>query len=201
MSRSEILAQCKPIGIHSLIQLYFVITRENVARIFLCIHSFICKDPRSVYPVPLDPGDSTALDLWVVNIGPRKGALSREHGRAGPGAGVGPNLRAKRVERSGPNTRRGGMGRIVSVGLGREDWAKSARLGGREWRFPPLCATTTAREGAGDGGERRLGYAVLGRGFTRLGSVGIERNFIFFGEVFRVSGEEFPSSIVGNWGN
>ncbi|OWM73384.1 hypothetical protein CDL15_Pgr026483 [Punica granatum] len=72
---------------------------------------------------------------------------------------------------------------------------------GRERRFPPLGAATTAQEGAGGGGEHHLDYAVLGRGVTRLGSVGIERNFVFFGEVFRVSNEGFPSSIIGNRGN
>ncbi|PKI60796.1 hypothetical protein CRG98_018785 [Punica granatum] len=130
----------------------------------------------------------TRAEVWAARVGwseragvgPWKGALGPEHGRARSSAGAGPNLRAKRVARSEPNSRRGGTGRIVSARLGREDWAESAGLGGREWRFSPLCAATTAREGAGDGGECRLGYAMLGRGVVRLGSVGIDRNFIFF---------------------
>ncbi|OWM78233.1 hypothetical protein CDL15_Pgr015052 [Punica granatum] len=135
-------------------------------------------------------------------VGPRKGVLGREHWRAGP------NLRAKRVARSGLYLRRGGTSRIFSAGLSRASWAESARLDlqkpkrwaepvrrrtsektkiggeegsdGRERRFPPLGAATTVQEGAGDDGERCLGYVVLERGVARLGSVGIERSFDFF---------------------
>ncbi|PKI31071.1 hypothetical protein CRG98_048538, partial [Punica granatum] len=51
--------------------------------------------------------------------------------------------------------------------------------GDRGQRFPPLSAAATAREGAGDSGEYRLGYTALRRGVTRLRSVGIERDFRF----------------------
>ncbi|PKI56635.1 hypothetical protein CRG98_022968 [Punica granatum] len=37
VSRSGIVAQCKPIGIHLLIRLYFVIVRENIVRILFGI--------------------------------------------------------------------------------------------------------------------------------------------------------------------
>ncbi|OWM64311.1 hypothetical protein CDL15_Pgr014101 [Punica granatum] len=72
------------------------------------------------------------------------------------------------------------MGRARERGNVGED--EDGRRGGsddRERRFPPLGAATTAREGTGDGYEHRLGYAVLGRGVARLGSVGIEENFGF----------------------
>ncbi|PKI31738.1 hypothetical protein CRG98_047871, partial [Punica granatum] len=73
---------------------------------------------------------------------------------------------------------------------------------GREWRFPPLGVATTAREGTGDGGKRCLGYAVLGRGVVWLESIGIERNFgFFFARFSSFPAREFPSLIVGNWGN
>ncbi|PKI71142.1 hypothetical protein CRG98_008440 [Punica granatum] len=157
-------------------------------------------------------------------VGPRKGVLGREHWRAGP------NLRAKRVARSGLYLRRGGTSRIFSAGLSRASWAESARLDlqkpkrwaepvrrrtsektkiggeegsdGRERRFPPLGAATTVQEGAGDDGERCLGYVVLERGVARLGSVGIERSFDFFLARFSsFPARDFPSSIVGNRGN
>ncbi|PKI47579.1 hypothetical protein CRG98_032020 [Punica granatum] len=147
-------------------------------------------------------------EVWAARVGwadrarvrPQKGALGREHERAGPSAGARPNLRVKRVARSGLNPRRGETSRIISAGLGRAGWAKSAgldlhkpkrwaelvrrktsektRMGGeegsdgREWRFPPLGVATTAREGTGDGGEHRLGYAVLGRGVFEFSSEG-----------------------------
>ncbi|OWM77734.1 hypothetical protein CDL15_Pgr019522 [Punica granatum] len=60
--------------------------------------------------------------------------------------------------------------------------------GDRGQRFPPLSATATVRGGAGDGGDYCLGYAVLGRGITRLGSVGIE-------EIFEISAR-FPSFLA-----
>ncbi|OWM67632.1 hypothetical protein CDL15_Pgr024717 [Punica granatum] len=52
--------------------------------------------------------------------------------------------------------------------------------GGRERRFPSLGAAATVQEGAGGGGERRLGCAVLKTGVTRLRLVRIEGNFDFF---------------------
>ncbi|PKI66604.1 hypothetical protein CRG98_013013 [Punica granatum] len=36
VSQSGIVAQCKPIGIHLLIRIYFVIVRENIVRILFC---------------------------------------------------------------------------------------------------------------------------------------------------------------------
>ncbi|OWM71163.1 hypothetical protein CDL15_Pgr011290 [Punica granatum] len=62
---------------------------------------------------------------------------------------------------------------------------------GRGRRFPPLGAATMAQEGAGDGGERRLGYAVLERGVARLESVGIERNFVFLARFFEFPARDF----------
>ncbi|OWM90907.1 hypothetical protein CDL15_Pgr027394 [Punica granatum] len=41
-------------------------------------------------------------------------------------------------------------------------------------------------DGTGDGGEHRLGYTMLRRGVTRLGSVGIKENFSGFWLGFRV---------------
>ncbi|PKI33337.1 hypothetical protein CRG98_046272 [Punica granatum] len=69
----------------------------------------------------------------VRRTGPDARALGREGnwaagGRAGSGAEAGPNLRAKRVARSGLNPRRSGTGRIASAGLGRAGWAESAGL-------------------------------------------------------------------------
>ncbi|PKI26345.1 hypothetical protein CRG98_048966, partial [Punica granatum] len=46
--------------------------------------------------------------------------------------------------------------------------------GGGEVAVP---ASRSCGDGAGDGGEHRLFYAVLGRSVMRLGSVGIEENF------------------------
>ncbi|PKI50595.1 hypothetical protein CRG98_028982 [Punica granatum] len=43
-----------------------------------------------------------------------------------------------------------------------------------------MGVATTAREGARDDGEYRLGYATFGMGVTKLGTVGIEGNFEFF---------------------
>ncbi|OWM77796.1 hypothetical protein CDL15_Pgr011157 [Punica granatum] len=63
-------------------------------------------------------------------------------------------------------------------------------LGGRERRFPSLGAAATVQEGAGGGGEHRLGCAVLETGVTRLGQVRIEGDFEFFGG--KVS--SFPTS-------
>ncbi|PKI35919.1 hypothetical protein CRG98_043693 [Punica granatum] len=90
-----------------------------------------------------------------------------------------------------------------------EDWAarvgigpRARRLGqesgDRGQRFPPLSAAATAREGTGDGGEYCLGYAALGRGVTRLGSVGIERDFGFLARVSSFPARDFPSSIAEN---
>ncbi|OWM87969.1 hypothetical protein CDL15_Pgr000386 [Punica granatum] len=70
--------------------------------------------------------------------------------------------------------------------------------GDRGQRFLPLSAAATARGGAGDGGDYRLGYAVLGRGVTRIGKVGVERIFEFFGAISRFSGKGFLSLIAGN---
>ncbi|PKI45527.1 hypothetical protein CRG98_034045 [Punica granatum] len=71
-----------------------------------------------------------ALVGWAerAGVGPRKGVMGREHGRARPGAGAGPNLQAKWVARSGLNSRRGRTGWTVSAGLGRAGWAESAGL-------------------------------------------------------------------------
>ncbi|OWM77735.1 hypothetical protein CDL15_Pgr012437 [Punica granatum] len=97
-------------------------------------------------------------------------------------------------------TGQSGLGRICWAGPAQtKRWAEPMRkgtpektkMGGKEessdrgQRFSPLSATATARRGAGDGGNYRLGYAVLGRGVTRLGSVGIE-------EIFEISAR-FPS--------
>ncbi|OWM89375.1 hypothetical protein CDL15_Pgr024123 [Punica granatum] len=77
------------------------------------------------------------------------------------------------------------------------------------WR-PRTAAFTSGRrgDGAGDGDEHRLDYAVLRMGVIRLGSFGIEGDFgffgevsSFFGEVSSFSGEGFLSSITGNRGN
>ncbi|OWM90908.1 hypothetical protein CDL15_Pgr027395 [Punica granatum] len=59
----------------------------------------------------------------------------------------------------------------------------------RPWTAVP--ASRFRSDSAGDGDEHRLGYAVLGRGVTRLGSVGIEGNFRVFGEVFEFSSDGF----------
>ncbi|PKI53586.1 hypothetical protein CRG98_026036 [Punica granatum] len=67
--------------------------------------------------------------------GPRRGAGPRK-------AVAGPNLRANWVARSGPNPRRGetgrasGLGRVVSVGLGRTGWTDSTGLDQLDWAGP-----------------------------------------------------------------
>ncbi|PKI41582.1 hypothetical protein CRG98_038021 [Punica granatum] len=74
----------------------------------------------------------------------------------------------------------------------REDDRRRRRTGGREdsggrkqW-FPLLGASATAREGVGDGGEHRLGCAVLKTSVTRLGTIGIGRISSFIPAEFTV---------------
>ncbi|PKI31070.1 hypothetical protein CRG98_048539, partial [Punica granatum] len=43
-------------------------------------------------------------------------------------------------------------------------WGGGEESDDRGRRFSPLSDAATALEGAGDGSEHRLGYAVLGRG-------------------------------------
>ncbi|PKI49758.1 hypothetical protein CRG98_029845 [Punica granatum] len=52
--------------------------------------------------------------------------------------------------------------------------ACGGRVGSGEVAVP---ASGSCGDGAGDGGEHRLFYAVLGRSVMRLGLVGIEENF------------------------
>ncbi|PKI74753.1 hypothetical protein CRG98_004862 [Punica granatum] len=118
--------------------------------------------------------------------GPR-GALGRRNRWAAEDFGPQPNWaeRAGPV-RSGSNTRLGGTGRADWVGSPLLDWAGRTRLGGTfEHRG----------DGGGDGGEYRLGYAVLGMGVTGIGKVGVERIFEFSGSISRFSGKGFTSLI------
>ncbi|OWM83622.1 hypothetical protein CDL15_Pgr004051 [Punica granatum] len=67
---------------------------------------------------------------------------------------------------------------------GEDEVGGGEESGGCGQRFLPLGAAATAQEGARDSDEYRLDYTVLGMGVTRLGSVGIEGDFGFFGRDF-----------------
>ncbi|OWM63871.1 hypothetical protein CDL15_Pgr006133 [Punica granatum] len=58
--------------------------------------------------------------------------------------------------------------------------------GGEESSRGEVAVPASGRrgDGAGDGGEHRLGYTVLGRTITRLRSVRIEENFGFSARFF-----------------
>ncbi|OWM91358.1 hypothetical protein CDL15_Pgr000302 [Punica granatum] len=118
------------------------------------------------------------------------------------------------------------MGRIVSAGLGRAGWAESAGLDlhkPKRWaepvrrsvsgedevgrrrgvRRPRMAVPASGRrgDGTGDGGEYRLGYAVLGRGVTRPWSARIVGKFRFLARFLSFPTRDFPNSIAGNRGN
>ncbi|PKI40264.1 hypothetical protein CRG98_039347 [Punica granatum] len=98
-------------------------------------------------------------------------AIGPNWATAGPllGVNVGP-------QRSGPGRERERLGRrIVSDELNRPE------------RAGLLGVAATAREDTGDGSEHRLGYAMLGMGFTGVDMAGIEGK----SRVFR---RDFPKS-------
>ncbi|OWM78186.1 hypothetical protein CDL15_Pgr015005 [Punica granatum] len=78
---------------------------------------------------------------------------------------------------------------------------RRGRRRGIRWQRTTVPTSGHRGDGAGDGGEHCLGYAVLGRGVMRLGSVGIEGNFRFFERFLSFPASELLSSIVGNQGN
>ncbi|PKI31500.1 hypothetical protein CRG98_048110 [Punica granatum] len=156
--------------------------------------------------------DTTRSGTEEVGLGTQELGSKRELGRRREQLGH-VFWAESRVRRSGLDVR---SGRIVSAGL---DWAERVepnRLGwtyanqrkmGRareregEWRRQGWVVERTplAADGAGDGGEHRLGYITLGMGVTKLKTVRIEGNFEFFWlGGFELSARGISSLIAGN---